>query len=37
MIGMREDLSDVILETFEPSKSAISMKFVAYGNLVEVS
>ena len=37
MIGMREDLSDVITETFEPSKLPMSLKFVAYGRLLEVS
>ena len=37
MIGMREDLSDVITETFEPSKLPMSLKFVAYGKLLEVS
>ena len=35
--GMRDDLSDLIVETFEHSNQPISLKFVAYGNLVEVS
>jgi len=34
---MREDLSDVIAETFEQSKLPMSLKFVAYGRLLEVS
>lgn len=34
---MREDLSDVVTESFEPSKLPMSLKFVAYGRLLEVS
>lgn len=36
-IGMREDLSDMVTQTFEPSKLPMSLKFVAYGKLLEVS
>ncbi|OCF34036.1 hypothetical protein I316_04382 [Kwoniella heveanensis BCC8398] len=35
LYGMREDLSDVVCAAFEPSRSAISMKFIAYGTLRE--
>ncbi|OCF78012.1 hypothetical protein I204_02018 [Kwoniella mangroviensis CBS 8886] len=35
LYGMRDDLSDVVCAAFEPSRSAISMKFIAYGTLRE--
>nr|XP_031857401.1 uncharacterized protein CI109_007180 [Kwoniella shandongensis]KAA5524473.1 hypothetical protein CI109_007180 [Kwoniella shandongensis] len=35
LYGMRDDLSDVIRSAFAPSKSAISMCFIAYGTLRE--
>jgi hypothetical protein len=34
---MREDLSDLIQGAFEPSKSAMVLRFMAYGTLREVS
>jgi hypothetical protein len=34
---MKEDLADIVSETFEPGTTPISMKFVAYGKLREVN
>lgn len=35
-IGMKDDLTDKVLDTFEPSKQPISLRYVAYGKLSEV-
>lgn len=33
---MRDDLSEIVTESFEPSRLPMSLKFVAYGRLLEV-
>lgn len=37
MIGMKDDLMDIVVDAFEPSKMPIAMKYIAYGKLSEVS
>jgi proline dehydrogenase len=34
---MKDDLMDIVVDAFEPSKMPIAMKYIAYGKLSEVS
>ncbi|KAL7423446.1 proline dehydrogenase [Cryptotrichosporon argae] len=36
LYGMRDDLSDKIVDAFEPSNMPIALKYIAYGKLAEV-
>ena len=36
MAGMKDDLMDIVVDAFEPSKMPIAMKYIAYGKLSEV-
>lgn len=37
LYGMKDDLMDIVVDRFEPSKMPIAMKYIAYGKLSEVS
>jgi len=36
LTGMKDDLMDFVVETFEPTGMPVSLKYIAYGKLAEV-